>query len=97
MNYAKRVLLGSILLWAILLSACSPSTISTSTLNAIYTFAAQTVEAQNATDEQTAMPIPTETISILTPTIARFPLRRFAHDCIFLANLHYLRFQRHQL
>ena len=65
MNDAKRVLLVSILLWAILLSACGSSpSISTNTLGAIYTSAAQTVEAQNAT----AIPVATETISILTAT-----------------------------
>ena len=65
MNYAKRVLLVSILLWAILLSACGSSpSISTNTLSAIYTSAAQTVEAQNAT----AIPVATDTISILTAT-----------------------------
>ena len=68
MNHAKRVLLGSILLWAILLSACGPSTNSANTLSAIYTAAAQTIVAQQPTDEQTATPMPTDTASILTPT-----------------------------
>ena len=54
MNHAKRFLLGSTFLLAVLLNACgsSPSTSPTDTLSVIYTSAAQTVEAQNATNVQ---------------------------------------------
>ena len=76
MEYAKRILIGMILLSAILLDACGShsSTSGTDTLSAIYTSAAQTIEAQNAsteqpTLEQTATLIPTDTPSdISSPT-----------------------------
>lgn len=56
MNHAKRVLLVSVLLWAVLLSACGPSSVNaTNTLSAIYTLAAQTVAAQEASSTPPAI------------------------------------------
>ena len=57
MNHVKRALLGSILCLAILLSACGPnsSVNTTNTLAAVYTEAAQTVIAQQATSTEPAL------------------------------------------
>jgi hypothetical protein len=80
MNHAKKLLLGSALLLAFLLNACgsSRSTSPTDTLSAIYTSAAQTIEAQDAANLQSAVDqntnaTPMETATLFptnTPTLA---------------------------
>ena len=75
MNHVKRALLGSILCWAILLSACGPnsSVNTTNTLAAVYTEAAQTVIAQQATSTE---PLLDQSLTLTpadTPTGASSP------------------------
>ena len=75
MNDVKRVLIGAVLLAAILLDACgsSSSANATDTLDAIYTSAAQTIEAQDASSAQPTIDSNATLIPIQTATDSGIP------------------------